>query len=187
MKKSLLFIALLSSSLFANTVTFKGQEVSLNSKGLEVGAEAPKFTAVNKALKEVSVGGKEDKIQVIAFVPSLDTGVCKLETMHFNNTISKMNNVVVKVVSKDLPFAMSRFCNDNNITNVLTLSDYKDANVALRYGTTISAPVFLEGFFGRVIYVVDTNGKIIYKEIVKEISHEPDYDKVIKAINAVKE
>jgi len=186
MKKSLLFITLLTSSIFATTVTFKGKEVTLNSKGLAIGADAPKFTAVNQDLKEVSVGGQEEKIQVIAFVPSLDTKVCKLETMNFNTNISKMKHVVVKIVSKDLPFAMSRFCNDNKITNVLTLSDYKDANVALRYGTTISAPVFLEGFFGRVVYVVDTQGKIVYKEIVNEISHEPDYKKIIEAVNAIK-
>ncbi|MDQ7084658.1 MAG: thiol peroxidase [Sulfurovum sp.] len=146
MKKSLLLLLVLSSSLLATTVTFQGKEVTLNSKGLAVGADAPQFMAVSKDLVEVSIGGKEDKVQVIAFVPSLDTGVCKLETINFNKNISKMKNVTVKVVSKDLPFAIARFCQDNNISNVLTLSDYKDAEGALQYGTTISAPVFLEDF-----------------------------------------
>lgn len=64
-----------------------------------------------------------------------------------------------------------------------TVSDYKDAHNVLRYGVTISAPVFLEGFFARVIYVVDTKGKITYKEVVNEINEEPNYDKVFEEIN----
>ena len=186
--KKLLGLLLLSSFVWGTwgtTVTFKGEEVILNSKGLKVGDIAPSFMAVNKDFMEVSVGGAKDKVQVIAFVPSFDTGVCKLETIAFNEKISKMKNVEVTMVSKDLPFAIGRFCNDNKITNVRTVSDYKDANYALRYGTTISSPVFLEGFFARVVYVVNIDGKIIYKEVVSEITEEPDYDKVIKTVNSL--
>ena len=184
MKKILAFI-LLNSLLLANSVTFKGEEVTLNSKGLKVGDFAPTFVAVNKIFQEVSVGGKSDKIQIIGFVPSFDTGVCKLETLSFNSKVNKMKNVVVTMVSKDLPFSISRFCYDNKIKNVRTVSDYKDANKALRYGATISAPVFLEGFFGRVVYVIDTDGTVAYKEVVSEINNEPDYTKVIDAVNAL--
>jgi len=184
MRKMILSLVLLSSLLLAQSVTFKGEEVTLNSKGLNVGDEAPLFHTVDKSFQEVVVGGKKDKIQIIAFVPSFDTGVCRLETMAFNEKINKMKNVVVYAVSKDLPFAIGRFCHDNKITNVITVSDYKDANNALRYGATISAPVFLEGFFGRVVYVVDTEGEIIYKEIVSEINNEPNYDKIMAVVSS---
>ncbi len=183
--KNLLVIILLTASLWATTVTFKGEEVTLNSNGLKVGDVAPSFMAVNKDFMEVSVGGAKDKIQVIAFVPSFDTGVCKLEAISFNEKISQMKNVEVILVSKDLPFAIDRFCIDNKIKNVNTVSDYKDENHALRYGTTISSPTYLEGFFGRVVYVVNTDGKVVYKEIVAEITDEPDYDRVIKAVNSL--
>lgn len=189
MKK--IFALVLLSSLVWGTwgtaVSFKGEEVILNSNGLKVGAMAPAFLAVNKDFMEVRVGGAKDKVQVIAFVPSFDSGTCKLETIAFNQKISQMKNVEVIVVSKDLPFAISRFCHDNNIKNVNTVSDYKDANHALRYGTTISSPPFLEGFFGRVVYVVDTDGKITYKEVVRDISEEPNYEKIIKAVNSLTE
>ena len=183
--KNILVLLLLSTSVWSSTVTFKKEEVTLNSKGLKIGQDAPMFRVVNKDFMEETVGGKSDKVQVIAFIPSFDTGVCKLETIAFNKQISKMKNVVVKIISKDLPFAIGRFCHDNNIENVKTLSDYKDANHALRYGTTISAPAFLEGFFGRVIYVVNTDGEITYKEVVAEITNEPNYENVIKAVNAL--
>ena len=182
MKNILVFI-LLNSVVWATTVTFKGEEVTLNSKGIKVGHDAPEFTVVSKNFTEVTVGGKKDKVQVIAFIPSFDTETCKLETIAFNRKISEMKNVIVTVISKDLPFSIEKFCHDNKINNVVTLSDYKDVNNALRYGATISAPVFLEGFFGRVVYVVDTNGKVVYKEVVQEITEEPDYNAVIRAVN----
>jgi len=182
MKQILLFV-LVSSLLWSTTVTFKGEEVTLNSKGLKIGMDAPVFTAVNKDFMEVTVGGKKDHVQVIAFIPSFDTDTCRLETMAFNSKVAEMKNVVVTVISKDLPFALGRFTHANKINNIITLSDYKDANNVLRYGATISAPVFLEGFFGRVVYVVDRNGKIAYKEVVKEITEEPNYNEVIRAVN----
>ena len=181
----ILAFVLLTSSLWATTVTFKGEEVSLNSNGLKIGMEAPVFTAVNKDFAEVTVGGKKDKVQVIAFIPSFDSDVCKRETIVFNQKVSKMKNVNLMVISKDLPFALGRFFHDNKIKNIITLSDYKDANNVFRYGATISSPIFLEGFFGRVVYVVDTNGKVIYKEVVPELSNEPNYENIINAVNSL--
>lgn len=72
-----------------------------------------------------------------------------------------------------------------DILNISCVSDYKDADDALKYGSTISAPRFLEGFFARIVYVVDTNGKIIYKEVVSEITNEPKYGNIIKAVNGL--
>ena len=181
--KNIFTLILLSSVVWATTVTFKGEEVTLNSKGIKVGHDAPEFTVVSKDFTEVKVGGKKDKVQVIAFIPSFDTSTCKLETIAFNQKMSEMKNVIVTIISKDLPFSIENFCRDNKIKNVMTLSDYKDANNVLRYGATISAPAFLEGFFSRVVYVVDTNGKVAYKEVVKEIIDEPNYNEVIRAVN----
>jgi len=183
--KKVLVTALLSVCVWASPTTFKGEEVVLNSKGLSVGAKAPSFHAVNKSFEEVVVGGKSNKIQVIAFVPSFDTDTCRLETLAFNDKVAKMQNVEVRVISKDLPFAIGRFCHDNKITNVETLSDYKDENRVLRYGATISAPVFLEGFFGRVVYIVDTQGKVVYHEIVPKIEDEPNYKAILKQLETL--
>ena len=185
MLKITILTAMICATTWATNVTFQGKKVELNGSGLNIGDKAPLFMAVDENLKEIKVGGQNSKIQVIAFVPSLDTGVCKLETIEFNKKISKMKNVEVKIVSKDLPFAIGRFCHDNDIKNVVTLSDYKDQNNALRYGTTISSPVFLEGLFARVVYITDMSGKIIYKETVKEITTEPNYNKIIDVIKSI--
>ncbi len=185
MKKILISLVLLSSLALATTVSFNGLKVTLNSDGLKVGDIAPAFTATTIEFSDTVVGGKKDKIQILAFVPSLDTNTCELETIAFNKKVANMRNIHFTILSKDLPFAQKNFCGDHDIKNVQTVSDYKNANNAKRYGTTISSPAFLEGFFGRVVYIIDTKGKIAYVQVVNEISDEPDYDAVLKAINKI--
>lgn len=182
MKKIILVLFTLSSLAFASNVSFNGIAVTLNSNGLKVGDYAPQFTATSVELEDVVIGGKQDRIQVIAFIPSLDTATCKLEAIEFNRKIAQLSTVKLTIVSKDLPFTQQKFCKDNSITNIQTVSDYKDANHALRYGATISAPTFLEGLFARVIYIVDRQGKITYKQVVREITLQPDYNEVINAL-----
>jgi len=182
MRKIFLALMCASSLTLATTVSFNGMKVTLNSDGLKVGDNAPAFTATTINFGDVVVGGKRDNIQILAFVPSLDTNTCELETKAFNKKIENMRNIHFTVISKDLPFAQKNFCSDHSIKNVQTVSDYKNANNAKRYGTTITSPAFLEGFFGRVVYVIDTKGKIAYVQVVNEIADEPDYDAVMKAI-----
>ncbi|MBC8237941.1 MAG: thiol peroxidase [Helicobacteraceae bacterium] len=185
MRKIIIGLTFLVSASFATTVAFNGLDVTLNSNGLKVGDNAPAFIATTIDFQDTVVGGKQDKLQVLAFVPSLDTNTCELETIAFNKKVEEMRHVQVTIISKDLPFAQKNFCGDHNIKNVQTVSDYKDANNAKRYGTTISAPAFLEGFFGRVVYIVDTKGKIAYVQVVKEISDEPDYDAVLQVLKKI--
>lgn len=186
MKKIGLLILLFTSLTFATTVTFHGIETTLNSNGLKVGANAPVFHTTTVDMEDMAIGGKKERVQVIVFSPSLDTGTCQLETISFNKNISKMGNVLLTVITKDLPYAQKRFCKDHDIKNIITVSDYKDVNNALRYGATISSPAMVEGLFGRVIYIVDTQGKIAYVQVVREISLEPDYEDIIKALKKIK-
>ena len=185
MRKIGFLLVLLSSLAFATVVSFNGIKVTLNSDGLNIGDDAPVFIATNVELEDTVVGGQKAEIQVLAFVPSLDTGTCALETIAFNKKVANMRNVELTIISKDLPFAQKSFCTENKINNIQTVSDYKDVNNAKRYGTTISSPAFLEGFFGRVIYIVDTKGKIAYVQVVNEIANEPNYKEIMNAINNI--
>ena len=185
MRKIILGLTFLVSASFATTVAFNGLAVTLNSDGLKVGDNAPAFTATNIEFQDTVVGGQKDKLQVLAFIPSLDTNTCELETIAFNKKVEEMSHAQVTIISKDLPFAQKNFCGNHNIKNVQTVSDYKDANNAKRYGTTISAPAFLEGFFGRVVYVIDTKGKVAYVQVVKEIADEPNYEEVMQVLKKI--
>ncbi len=163
------------------SVTFRGNPVTLSGKAINVGDNAPEVWLKTSNLGNFQVGGKKDKIQVINIVPSLDTPVCATQTRTFNSKAASMSNVEVSVVSMDLPFAQGRFCTTEGIKNLHTLSDFKSKEFGKSYGLLIEDSP-LAGLLARAVIIVDTQGKVIYKEICAEITNEPNYDAAINAI-----
>jgi thioredoxin-dependent peroxiredoxin len=164
------------------TTKFKGTEVELVGNEVKVGDKAPVVTVVNSAgLGDVVVGGAQDKKQLIIVVPSLDTGVCATETRNFNAKVAGLEGVTPIIVSLDLPFASGRFCSAEGITNLTVTSDFRNKDFANAYGVLLGGSV-LAGVTCRAIFVVDTNGVVTYKEIVPEITEEPNYEAALNAL-----
>ncbi|NOQ30035.1 MAG: thiol peroxidase [Helicobacteraceae bacterium] len=165
------------------TTKFKGTDVELVGTEVNVGDKAPVVTVVNSdGLGDVTVGGAQAKKQLIIVVPSLDTGVCATETRNFNSKVSGLSDVNPIIVSLDLPFASGRFCSAEGIDNLTVTSDFRNKDFANAYGVLLGGSV-LAGVTCRAIFVVETDGTVSYKEIVPEITEEPNYD---AALNAVK-
>lgn len=162
--------------------TFKGNVVTLTGKSVNVGDKAPEISLVAGDLSEKKVGGASGKFQIINVVPSLDTGVCATQTRKFNEKAASLPNTEVFVVSLDLPFAQGRFCSTEGIANVTALSDFKNKDFGNAYGVLLEDSP-LAGLLTRAVFVVNPNGEIVHKEIVDEITTEPNYD---TALNAVK-
>ena len=132
-------------------------------------------------MSEINVGGATGKKQIIVVVPSLDTPVCAAETRKFNEEAAKVQNASITVVSMDLPFAMGRFCTTEGIENLSVGSDFRNKDFANAYGVLV-ADGPLAGVTCRAIFVIDENGEVTYKEIVPEITAEPDYESALNAI-----
>jgi thioredoxin-dependent peroxiredoxin len=162
-------------------VTFKGNPVQTNGELPPVGAKAPAFKLTGADLKDVSLEDYRGKRKVLNIVPSLDTPTCATSTRRFNKEASSLPNAVVLVVSADLPFAAKRFCTTEGLTNVVTLSLMRDKNFAKDYGVLIQDGP-LQGVTARAVVVLDENDKVVYRQLVPEISQEPDYDAALKAI-----
>lgn len=163
------------------TVTLKGNVCNLCGTDINVGDVAPEITVVNSAgLANKVVGGAQDKAQLIVVVPSLDTAVCASETRKFNEKAASISGVDTTVVSMDLPFAAGRFCTAEGIENLTVASDFRNKDFANAYGVLIADGV-LAGITCRAIFVVDTDGKVCYKELVPEITAEPNYDTALEA------
>lgn len=163
------------------TTKFKGTEVQLLGNEVKVGDKAPEVTVVNSAgLADVVVGGAQGVKQLIIVVPSLDTGVCATETRNFNARAAKLEGVKTTVVSMDLPFASGRFCAAEGIDKLTVASDFRNKDFANAYGVLLGGSV-LAGVTCRAIFVVDANGIVTYKEIVPEITEEPNYEAAIAA------
>jgi len=164
------------------TTKLKGNTVNLAGNEVNVGDKAPQVTVVNsEGLADKVVGGAQGKKQLIVVVPSLDTAVCATETRNFNKRASEIEGVDLTIVSMDLPFAAGRFCSTEGIDNLTVASDFRNKDFANAYGVLI-ADGPLAGVTCRAIFAVDENGTVIYKEIVPEITEEPNYDSALAAV-----
>ncbi|MGO1580542.1 MAG: thiol peroxidase [Peptoniphilaceae bacterium] len=164
-------------------ITFGGDEMHLLGKEIKVGDMAPSFKAVKPDLSEFNSEDYKGKIIVYSVVPSIDTGVCSLQTKTFNEEATKLSeDVVIITVSNDLPFAQGRFCAAEGIENAMIVSDYKDHEFGEKYGFLIEELKILS----RGIVVVDKDGKVSYVEYVSEVTNEVDFDGAIEAVKKLK-
>ena len=155
------------------TTNFKGNPVKLSGEMPAIGSKAPDFTLVKGDLSETKLGDFAGKKLIINIFPSIDTGVCAASVRNFNKVASE-KGVTVLCVSKDLPFAQSRFCGAEGLNNVITASDYR-SSFATDYGLLMNDGP-LKGLIARAVVVVDENGTVTYTELVPEITQEPNYE-----------
>ncbi len=163
----------------AGLITFKGSPLTLIGQATKVGQQAPDAELVANDLSTVKLSSFAGKVRVVTSVPSLDTPVCDLETRRFNTEAGRLGDeVVVLAVSMDLPFAQARWCGAAGVKNVQTLSDHREAAFGTAYGVLIKGLRLL----ARAVFVIDKTGVIRHQELVKEVTNEPDYPAVLKAV-----
>ncbi len=159
-------------------ITFGGNPLTISGNMIEVGVQAPDFTALNNDLAPVKLSNFDGKIRIISAMPSIDTSVCAAQTRKFNVEATNHENVVVLTISMDLPFALKRFCGAEGIEKAITLSDSKGREFAEKYGFMIEEL----GLLARGVVVVDQNGKVAHVEYVSEVTNEPNYEKALQAV-----
>jgi thioredoxin-dependent peroxiredoxin len=163
------------------TITLKGNTIHTNGELPATGEAAPDFRLVNAELQDVGLADFKGKKKVLNIFPSMDTPTCAQSTRTFNSKAGDHPDTVFLMISADLPFAMSRFCQAENIDNVISLSMMRSRNFAKDYGVLITDGP-LAGIAARAIVVIDTDDKVVYTELVSEIADEPDYDKALAAL-----
>jgi thiol peroxidase len=159
----------------------EGNPVKLAGEFPAVGTTAPDFRLTTGDLRDVSLSEYAGKKKLLNIVPSLDTGVCATSTKKFNESMVGRDDSVALVISADLPFASGRFCKAEGITNVINLSMMRSRNFGKDYGVLIEDGP-LAGITARAVVVIDENDKVVYTELVPEITQEPDYDAALKAL-----
>lgn len=162
-------------------VTFKGNPLTLAGEALQVGQEAPDFTLhyFEDGLKTITVADLKGKPSLVSVVPSLDTPVCEQQTIKFNQDLSDLGDKInALTVSLDLPFAQGRFCGANEISNMRTGSDYQDRNFGQSWGMLIEELKLL----ARGVFVLDSSGKVVHADVVKEVTEHPNYEAAVEAL-----
>jgi thiol peroxidase len=162
-------------TVHGNPLTLEGNEVNISQK-------APDFEVIDNDLKPVKLSSFKAKVCIISSVPSLDTPVCDIETRKFNEKAGSLSSdVVILTISMDLPFAQKRWCGEAGVKNVQTLSDHRDAAFGQAFGVLIKELRLL----ARAIFIVDKKGIVRYKQLVSELSSEPDYEDVFNAVKEI--
>ncbi|MCK4502983.1 MAG: thiol peroxidase [Desulfuromonadales bacterium] len=160
-------------------VLFKGNPATLLGPEVKVGDVAPDFRVVDNGLQPVTLATAAGKIRLITVVPSLDTPTCDTMTRQFNQEVATLPDAVVAyTISVDLPFAQKRWCGNAGIDRVQTLSDYQDRSFGLNYGLLLQNLKLL----ARAVYVIDQNDKVVYVELVPEVTAEPNYAAALAAV-----
>lgn len=162
-------------------VTLGGTPVETVGNLPKVGSKAPKFTLTGTDLEDKTTEDFKGQRLVLNIFPSVDTGTCAQSIRTFNKKASELKNTKVLCISKDLPFAMARFCGTEGIENVESLSDYKTGRFGKDYGLTFKTGAF-ETLLSRCIVVIDTDGTIVHTEQVSEIADEPNYESALNSL-----
>lgn len=164
------------------TISLGGQAINTYGELPAIGSTAPDFILVDADLNDKTLAEYAGKKVLLNIVPSLDTAVCATSTKKFNELAEGRDDVVMLIISADLPFAQGRFCGVENLKNVVPLSMMRSRNFAKDYGALlVDGP--LAGITARAVVIIDEQGKVIHSELVADVANEPNYDAAMAVLN----
>jgi len=164
------------------TVYLQGKACNTNGDLPEIEKPAPDFVLTTTKLKDKTLTNFSGSLKLIYTVSSLDSMVCANTTKTLNELTGQLENTQVFVISADLPFALQKFCKQNKLKNITTLSMMRDKKFAEDYGVLlIDGP--LAGLCARAVFILDENNNLIYKELVSDITHSPDFNLAMKKLD----
>ncbi len=161
--------------------TFGGHPVTLIGETKKVGDQAPDFKVMKTDLDWVHLSDYKQPYVVLSVVPSLDTSVCSMQTRTVNSELASRDDLVVLTISNDTPFAQARWCGNEGLDNIITLSDNVLLDFAHKYGTDMKE----FRFQSRAIFVLNQQRKVIYVEYLDEMSNHPNYDKLVDFVQGL--
>lgn len=163
------------------TIYFKGTPVHTYGDIPAVGSTAPDFTLTGNSLQDIRLSDYKGKRVVLNVFPSLDTPVCAMSVRKFNQEAAKLDNTQIICISMDLPFAQSRFCSAEGIDKLVVASAFRAPGFVKNYGLEmVDGPI--AGLLARAVIIVDESGKVIYSDLVSEVTDEPDYKAAISVL-----
>ncbi len=162
-------------------IKLKGMPINTNGMLPANGSKAPSFVLTAGDLTDHMLSQYKGKKVLLNIYPSIDTGVCATSVRKFNAEAAALDNTVVLGISRDLPFALGRFCGAEGIDKVYTLSEMRNRDFGKTYGLEITDGP-MAGLLARAVVVIDEQGTVVYTQLVDDIVHEPDYQAALEAL-----
>lgn len=156
---------------------FRGQDAPVVGADIQVNQQAPEFTVQGMDWSLFrGIGDTQGKVRIIGSLPSLSTSVCDRETRRFNQEAAALGeDIVIMMVSMDLPYTIKNWCGAAGVDRVVTVSDHLSGEFGEKYGVLLKD----QRIFRRAIFVVDRNGKVVYAEYMPKMGDEPNYEQVL--------
>jgi glutaredoxin-dependent peroxiredoxin len=154
---------------------------------LTIGQKAPDFKLPDIDKNFRTLSEFKGKNVVLFFFPAAWTGACTKEMCSIQenyNAYSSMNAVTIGI-STDTIFALKRFKEDYKLDNILLLSDYNKETIPA-YDVVFNG--FVVGYNNiamRSTFLIDKEGVIRYKEILKAQGDQPDFEALQQAMKAL--
>lgn len=155
-----------------------GEKVQLVGNPPEVGDELPKFKVFTDDGEKIKMRDLLGKPLLISVVPDLNTPVCSIQTKKFNQQADRYPDVRFVTISNNMPQDQANWCAAEGVSNLEVLSDHE-----LSFGYEMNLYIPNAGYLARSIFIVDVDGKIVYREIVPELHDEPNYDAALTFID----
>ncbi|MBI2006338.1 MAG: peroxiredoxin [Nitrosopumilales archaeon] len=147
---------------------------------VNVGDKAPSFELVDTDLKMRTLDEFKGKKVVLSFFVAASSPVCTNEMCTFRDSLSELSNLGAQVVaiSNDGPFANKAFAEKHNL-KFPVLGDYKSKTIR-DYDILMPHLLHVKDYDAakRSVFIVDENGKIVYKWVSDNPLVEPNYNEI---------
>jgi thiol peroxidase len=164
------------------TITFEKSPLTLAGRTLELEMMAPDFTALTTDLQDTTLANYGKTVKLISFFPSIDHPICDLQVREINRKARALPETVTVIgISRDIPFALKRFRETFDVRNIDLISDYRYGSFGLNYGVLIKELNLLT----RGVFILDRGNVLRYRQIVRELTNQPDFDDIFKHLDEV--
>ncbi|MBA1434455.1 thiol peroxidase [Bombilactobacillus bombi] len=159
-------------------ITRQGKEFATLKMIPEIGAQFPNFTVTNLTGAKVTLADLLNQPLLISVVPDINTRVCSLQTKHFNEEVDQYSEINFVTISTNTPEQQANWCAAQNVQRMQLLSDINH-----NFGKATGLLMGDTGLLARSVWVINPDGQITYREIVEEMTDEPNYAQVLDQIN----
>lgn len=157
-------------------ITKRGEAFSLVKEPLKIGEQAVDFELKDLKDKVFHLSQLLDQPLIISVVPDINTTVCSLQTRKFNEMMANFEGANFVTISNNTKEQQKSWCAAEGL-NLVMLHDPENT-----FGRAYGILIPELNVYARSVFVINSDGKIIYEEIVSEMTYEPNYQKAIEAV-----
>ncbi|WP_027107636.1 thiol peroxidase [Lacticigenium naphthae] len=154
-------------------ITWKGHEMETVGNLPKVGEKAPSFQLNNKEGKTVSLEDYKGEVVLLNVFPDINTSTCSRQTATFNAKAAELTDVRLISISANSAEEFDNWCAGKSVDMEMLIDAER------KFGKEYGLYLEKKDKLARAVFVISREGQLLYREIVKEIADDPDYEEAI--------